>query len=731
MNIAQNATRWALLRRLVNCRENASLFFSARTQTNRAIHTEYIQPLVRSVYFPSLQAIKSGQIPEINPDIVVLDMEDTVPMAEKDCARPLFLKIIESWHRPQPLFVRLNCADDYLLMLKDANTLSHINVAGFVLPKVQRGSAFEEYEVVVREQESRLKLPLGTFRYIPMIETAEGYANAFSIASGGFGRNFAVAIGNNDISFDTQSEPLSSLIQTLRNQVTFAAKSGNIPVLWGVHLNEDDYGTFERICLEAKASGCDGGIALSPAHVTILNRVFSTSPSEAEDARMRVDFKKSNPGVSYHRYPQSTRTILALPLVKKAENILERIEKERLYDAEKKKGIRNDRDDFETPASVTIPSRVPEIFPGGEPKFNTWEKEQTIVAPFELTIDGAMMTLWDSSFYQNSLLCSSDEFSKSCGLAARQLPLGLLGMVAIGMSVSTFTEHCRYHLGFKNLRQLHPMSPGVTVRAVMSVLDVRRAGNEGKYDVVTSRHELTDTSGISLLSVDKISMFPQGMFPKIQPSAETKSETSAVKVISKLKRTVVDGAKDCSKCPFHEAAAVEVGKVYAHRLVKVLTDAESRGLSHLMWLTNPHHFNIMRFSHAEIVVPGPFVMAATIANTGLDYGYVMYEEITSCTNPNRVNVGDMISSLSCVTEVKAVDGNPDLEELTMRLYGLINIDTEDILHINVPGDVLEKEDFKASEMEEILRVNCPALFHKVACIMTRKMIRFSPSSEIS
>ena len=43
---------------------------------------------------------------------------------------------------------------------------------------------------------------------------------------------------------------------------------------------------------------------------------------------------------------------------------------------------------------------------------------------------------------------------------------------------------------------------------------------------------------------------------------------------------------------------------------------------------------------SDILVPGPFVMAAAMANASQNIGDIVYDEIVSCTNINKVNPGD-------------------------------------------------------------------------------------------
>ncbi len=79
------------------------------------------------------------------------------------------------------------------------------------------------------------------------------------------------------------------------------------------------------------------------------------------------------------------------------------------------------------------------------------------------------------------------------------------------------------------------------------------------------------------------------------------------------------------------------GDIMVHDIIKVMGDAEVRMLK----IINPHHHNIVRYNSTNILVPGSFVMAATISNAIMDIGEVLYEDIPLCINSNKVTLGEL------------------------------------------------------------------------------------------
>lgn len=97
----------------------------------------------------------------------------------------------------------------------------------------------------------------------------------------------------------------------------------------------------------------------------------------------------------------------------------------------------------------------------------------------------------------------------------------------------------------------------------------------------------------------------------------------------------------------------------------------------------------MRYASNDLLVPGPFVMAAGLANTVLDLGEVLYEHIPMCVNPNKVNFGDQISTLTYVVGSKEVEGKVGFEQVTVKHIVVKNSDMEILSQLEIPLELFE------------------------------------------
>jgi hypothetical protein len=174
--------------------------------------------------------------------------------------------------------------------------------------------------------------------------------------------------------------------------------------------------------------------------------------------------------------------------------------------------------------------------------------------------------------------------------------------------------------------------------------------------------------------------------------------------------------------------SLSTGEVIIHGDYKCFGLSETRMLCKLFKITNAHHHNTIRYSSSNILVPGPFVIAAMLSNAEYDVGHVVYEEYPMHTNINKVNPGDQIGTLTYVVSIRQLVENPELEEITLKHIGVKNVDLEWLLKSGVPEDLFSDELHKPAHYEEICAAQCPLLYRKIACQAVRRIIRVSPEA---
>lgn len=219
----------------------------------------------------------------LGSDALIFDLEDAVSPAEKDSARVLVRNTLKYMDLGScEIIVRINSIDtDY--WKKDIDAILPYAPALILLPKTncaQDAIIADEY---MTETEKRLGLEQGKVKLMPLIETALGVENAFSIATA-TKRVAALFLGAEDLTADLRCKRTKggAEINYARTRLVMAARAANIDVYDTPFTDVNDDEGIRVDAEYAKALGFTGKASISPRHVDVINEVFS--PSERDIA---------------------------------------------------------------------------------------------------------------------------------------------------------------------------------------------------------------------------------------------------------------------------------------------------------------------------------------------------------------------------------------------------------------------------------------------------------------
>ena len=219
----------------------------------------------------------------LGSDALIFDLEDAVSPAEKDSARVLVRNTLRYMDLGScEIIVRINSIDtDY--WKKDIDAILPYSPALILLPKVncaQDALIADEY---MTEVEQKLGLEQGKVKLMPLIETALGVENAFSIATA-TKRVAALFLGAEDLTADLRCKRTKggAEINYARTRLVMAARAANIDVYDTPFTDVNDDEGIRVDAEYAKALGFTGKASISPRHVDVINEVFS--PSERDIA---------------------------------------------------------------------------------------------------------------------------------------------------------------------------------------------------------------------------------------------------------------------------------------------------------------------------------------------------------------------------------------------------------------------------------------------------------------
>ena len=255
-------------------------------------------------------------------DVLLLDIEDSVPKIDKQIARD---KIKEFVQRPEAkgklIFPRVNDRESGEL-LKDLHQLTIQGITGFMYPKSTKEEDVYFVGKLLETIEYEKGFPIGTFKIIPLIETAGAIVNIQGICTA-CSRVVAVAFGCEDYVTDLggKHDPDGQSIFYARNAIVNTARATGVLPIDTVHIKVHDLEDLERNLKLAKNLGFEGMLVLNPKELPLVNKYFSPSEEEVEWAKEMVQLteeaKAAGKGVAV-----KGDKFIGPPMLKMAEKIL-------------------------------------------------------------------------------------------------------------------------------------------------------------------------------------------------------------------------------------------------------------------------------------------------------------------------------------------------------------------------------------------------------------------------
>jgi len=226
----------------------------------------------------------------LGADAVIFDLEDAVSPAEKDAARILVRNTMKYLDFTGcELIVRINSIDTPYWK-QDVEEMLPQKPQLLLLPKTGSAKDVQEADAYISEVEDKLGLPRNTVGLMPLIETAIGVENAFSIASAS-SRVQALFLGAEDLTADLRCKRTKEgrEIEYARTRLVVAARAAGVDVYDTPFTDvNDDEGIWTDAEL-AKALGFTGKASISPRHVEVINQVFSPTQKDIDYAYEVMD----------------------------------------------------------------------------------------------------------------------------------------------------------------------------------------------------------------------------------------------------------------------------------------------------------------------------------------------------------------------------------------------------------------------------------------------------------
>jgi len=238
-------------------------------------------------------------------DVIMFDLEDSVPVDQKEQARALVNHILGEgkWDERVTVSLRINAMDTpfaYRDVVDVVETSGNV-IDTIVLPKVNDPCEVKALDYLLTQIEMNKGYEIGRIGIEASVETAQGLLKVKEIAFSSprleslvFGvADYATSVsarvkgtsGHGDAEEFYPGHrwhfPISRMVM--------AAKAAGLAAIDAPYGFFRDLAGLRRSCELAAALGCDGKWAIHPDQIPIINEVFSPSEDDVERSKAIVD----------------------------------------------------------------------------------------------------------------------------------------------------------------------------------------------------------------------------------------------------------------------------------------------------------------------------------------------------------------------------------------------------------------------------------------------------------
>lgn len=238
------------------------------------------------LYLPANNEHMVLKSPKLGADVITLDMEDSVPPAEKPAAREMVRKYIgEIGKTGSEAWVRINGWDTGWTV-DDLNAIVIEGLDGITLPKCEGLCDVRRLDNAITALEIERGLPVGKIKIAILIETSLGVKKVDECA-GGSNRLVAIIFGAVDYTRDMHVTRTDSAEEQYyaRAVIGSAARAHGLVAEDAPFPNYADVDAFRANCESGAQLGFEGRQIIHPKQIPVAHEVYSPKPERVEWAK--------------------------------------------------------------------------------------------------------------------------------------------------------------------------------------------------------------------------------------------------------------------------------------------------------------------------------------------------------------------------------------------------------------------------------------------------------------
>ena len=258
-------------------------------------------------------------------DVIQLDIEDSVPPAEKERARTLVQKAAARVRRGgADVVVRIN--RPLSLAVRDIEESVCPDVDGIACTKVDSASHLRLLDELVTELEDKRGMTSGHTKFIAMIETPDAFFRIHEIATA-CDRTVACVIGGEDFALNCNMQPTGEALFYPKQHMVIAANAAGIAPLGFIDsvASFGDWDAFRKMVRRSRDFGFMGAGCIHPGQVTIVNEEYTPTTAEVEYARKVIALDKEAAASGRGSFSLDGKMI-DIPIIVRAQRLIRRFE---------------------------------------------------------------------------------------------------------------------------------------------------------------------------------------------------------------------------------------------------------------------------------------------------------------------------------------------------------------------------------------------------------------------
>ncbi len=235
-------------------------------------------------------------------DAQILDLEDSVALAQKAMARKIVAQLLdERAPRSWSFVVRVNALDTGLT-LDDLAAVVKPSLDAIMIPKTNGAEDLSRIGHYLDALETRAGMAVGAIKLVVVATETAKVMFALGSYAPAHPRLLALTWGAEDLSAalgaTANREPDGDWTfpyQVARAQCLYAASAAEVTAIDTIHADFHDLDGLERDCRRSRRDGFLGRMAIHPDQVAVINAAYAPSEAEIAHARRIVEAFAADP----------------------------------------------------------------------------------------------------------------------------------------------------------------------------------------------------------------------------------------------------------------------------------------------------------------------------------------------------------------------------------------------------------------------------------------------------